>query len=94
MRDSVTRGESISSALEGDVPISPSIVQAVRTGEQSGRLGEAVTYIADVLDEENSEILNATTKLIEPLVLIIMGIIVGTVAISLFMPLFDMTAAV
>ncbi|MCB9851089.1 MAG: type II secretion system F family protein [Phycisphaerales bacterium] len=93
MRDAVTRGESVSGSLKTGVAISPSIIQAIRTGEQSGRLGDAISYVADVLDEENSELLNATTKLIEPLVLIVMGVIVGFVAVSLFMPLFDMTAA-
>jgi type II secretory pathway component PulF len=94
LHDAVTRGESISGALDSGKLIGPSIVQAVRTGEQSGRLGEAVTFAADVLDEENTELLSTATKLIEPMVLIIMGVIVGTVAISLFMPLFDMTSAV
>lgn len=94
MCDSVTRGDSISAALDAHNLISPTIIQAVRTGEQSGRLGEAISYTADVLDEENTELLAVVTKLIEPLVLIVMGIIVGAVAIALFMPLFDMTSAV
>ena len=91
--DSITRGESVSGPLEQCGLINPSIVQAVRTGEQSGKLGDSISYVADVLDEENTELLAAVTKLIEPLVLIVMGVIVGAVAISLFMPLFDMTAA-
>lgn len=94
LNEAVTRGDSISGALESGNLINRSIVQAVRTGEQSGRLGEAVSFAADVLDEENSELLATATKLIEPLVLIIMGAIVGTVAVSLFMPLFDMTSAI
>jgi len=94
MCDSVTRGDSISAALDAHDLISTTIIQAVRTGEQSGRLGEAISYTADVLDEENTELLAVVTKLIEPLVLIVMGVIVGAVAIALFMPLFDMTSAV
>ena len=94
LEDSVTRGETISGPLETSSLVSPSVIQVVRTGEESGRLGESIAYVADVLDEENTELLNAVTKLIEPLILIIMGVIVGAVAISLFMPLFDMTAAV
>jgi len=94
LQDSVTSGESVSGPVEQCGLVSPSIVQAIRTGEQSGRLGESITYVADVLDEENAELLTAVTKLIEPLVLIVMGLIVGAVAISLFMPLFDMTSAV
>jgi type II secretory pathway component PulF len=94
LEDSVTRGESISGALEGSKLVSPSVVQAIRTGEQSGRLGESISFVADVLDEENTELLGTATKLIEPLILIIMGAVVGAVAISLFMPLFDMTSAI
>jgi type II secretory pathway component PulF len=46
-----------------------------------------------VLDETTAEVLGAVLKLVEPMILIVMGLIVGTVAVSLFMPLFDMTAA-
>ncbi len=94
LEDSVTRGESISGALEGSNLVSASVVQAIRTGEQSGRLGESISFVADILDEENTELLGTATKLIEPLILIVMGAVVGAVAISLFMPLFDMTSAV
>ncbi len=93
MDASVTRGESISAAMETSGLVNPSMTQAVRTGEQSGRLGESITYVADVLDEENAELLAVVTKLIEPVILIGMGSVVGIVAVSLFMPLFDMTAA-
>ena len=92
--DSVTRGESVSAAMERTSLINPSIIQAIRTGEQSGRLGESISYVADILDEENTELLSTITKLIEPLVLIVLGAVVGTVSVSLFMPLFDMTAAI
>lgn len=90
----VTSGNSISSALETSGLFEASICQAVRTGEESGRLGESISYVADVLDEENAELINMVTKLVEPVILIGMGVIVGLVAISLFMPLFDVTAAV
>ncbi len=70
------------------------ICQAIRTGEESGNLGGAMSYAADVLDEDNTELLNTVTKLLEPVILIVMGVIVGGVAISLFLPLFDMTSLV
>jgi type II secretory pathway component PulF len=50
--------------------------------------------VADVLDEENTELVGVATKLVEPLILIGMGVVVGIVAVSLFMPLFDVTGAV
>ncbi len=89
----VTSGGSISRALESSGMIEPYICQAVYTGEESGQLGSAMTYVADILDEDNTELLGTVTKLLEPTILIAMGLVVGFVAISLFMPMFDMTSA-
>lgn len=89
----ITSGGQPSTAFEESGLVQPYICQAVRTGEDTGSLGEALTYCADVLDETNTELVNTMTRLLEPAILIVMGFIVGGVAISLFMPLFDMTAA-
>ena len=94
VESAVTSGGSISSAMEDSGLIDASICQAVRTGEESGNLGGSISYVADVLDEENGELVGVLTKLIEPLILIGMGVVVGVVAISLFMPLFDITSAI
>ena len=51
-------------------------------------------FCADMLDESNEEFITMVTKMLEPLILIIMGFVVGGVAISLFVPLFDMTSAI
>lgn len=92
MEAAVTSGSSISDALEKSGLIAPAICQAVRTGEESGNLGGAMTYAADVLDEDNTELVNTLTKLLEPGIIIIMGVVVGGVAISLFLPMFDITS--
>ena len=94
VENAVTSGGSISSAMERTGLVDASICQAVRTGEESGSLGGAISYVADVLDEENGELVGVVTKLIEPVILIGMGVVVGIVAISLFTPLFDVTSAV
>lgn len=94
MYTEVQSGGSISRAMDSSSLIAPTICHAVRTGEESGQLGGAMSYVADVLDEDNEELLNVATKLLEPLILIVMGIVVGAVAISLFLPLFDMTSAI
>ncbi len=94
MVDAVTSGRTMSSAMDSSRLVSPSVCQAVATGEASGNLGGAVSFVADVLDNENEEIINALTKLVEPIILILMGAVIGTVAVSLFLPLFDITAAV
>ncbi len=90
----ITSGNSLSDALEDSGLIDPAICQAVRTGEDSGNLGGAISYVADVLDEDNTELVNTVTRLLEPVIIIIMGAVVGVVAVSLFMPLFDITSMV
>lgn len=92
MEVAVTSGASISDSLEKSGLIAPAICQAVRTGEESGNLGGAMSYAADVLDEDNTELVNTLTKLLEPGIIIIMGVVVGGVAISLFLPMFDITS--
>ncbi|MCP4249589.1 MAG: type II secretion system F family protein [bacterium] len=92
--DAVTSGSQFSDALEACGLIDAAICQAVRTGESSGNLGGAMSYAADVLEEDNVELVQSATRLLEPIILIAMGLVVGTVAVSLFMPLFDITSMV
>ena len=94
IEQAVTSGGSFSDALEHSKLVDPAICQAVRTGEDSGNLGGALTYAADVLDEDNEELVSMATKLVEPLILIGMGLLVGVMAVSLFLPLFEMTSLV
>lgn len=89
----VTAGGVLGSTFEESGLVEPFICQAIRTGEESGNLGSAIVYCADILDEINAELTGVIMKLIEPAILIGMGLVVGAVAISLFMPLFDLTSA-
>jgi type IV pilus assembly protein PilC len=90
--ESVTRGEPISSAFSSDGLMIPSACEAVRNGEQSGRLAEVLSQVSDYLDEDNETIIKSISSLIEPVIMIGLGILVGFVAISMFLPLFDLTA--
>ncbi len=93
LEEVVTAGGSLAPAFEGSGIVQPYICQAIHTGEDSGNLGGALTYAADLLDETNTELIRTTLKLLEPAILIGLGLVVGVVAISLFLPLFDLTAA-
>jgi len=94
LESAVTSGGQLSQAFEASGLVEPAICQAVHTGEDSGALGDALNYCADVLDENNTELISMLTRLIEPVILITMGLVVGAVAISLFLPLFDLTSAI
>lgn len=89
---SVTDGEPVSAPFGRSQLISPAFAEAMRSGEQSGRLGPVLSALATHLEEDNEVKLRAVCKIIEPSILSLLGVMVGIVAISLFLPLFDLTA--
>ena len=92
--EAVSRGRPISSAFRDTDLISPSVYEATRSGEASGQVSPLLLDLADFLDEENEASLRGLISLLEPAILIAMGLVVGLVALSIFTPLFDATGAV
>jgi len=91
--EAVTRGEPVSSAFADIKLINPSVCEAIRNGERSGQVGKLLLNISEYLDEENEVVVRSLTSILEPIILIVLGILVGIVAISMFLPLFDLTSA-
>jgi type II secretory pathway component PulF len=92
MTETVEQGDRLGDAVSRSAMVPPSIAQAVVIGEESGHLDQAMLFVADVQDEDNAQMIDALTKLIEPIILIGMGFVVGAIALSLFIPLFDLAA--
>jgi type II secretory pathway component PulF len=90
--DRVIRGENISSAFGSSRLIPQSVTEAIRSGEKTGQLAAVLTNIADYLDEDNEVVIRSITSIVEPLILLALGLVVGFVAISMFLPLFDLTS--
>ena len=90
--DAVMRGEPISAAFAQSDLINPSVCQVIRSGEQSGQLGTLLLNISDLMDEENEVVVRSIASILEPIILIGLGVLVGFVTMSMFMPLFDLTA--
>lgn len=89
----VSEGDSVGNVLMRSPLVPRTMASAIATGEQSGQLAAALLFLADYLDNENDQLLAALTRLLEPAILVFMGVAVGIVAVSLFLPLFDLTAA-
>jgi type II secretory pathway component PulF len=89
----VTRGEPMSLVMRDSPLINASVYEAVQTGERTGQIAPILLSIAEFMDEDNEVVLKSLTSLLEPVILIVLGAIVGFVAISMFMPLFDLTSA-
>jgi len=90
--DHVAKGEPMSQAFADMTLISPSVCEAIRSGEESGEMDRLLTSVSAFLDEDNEVIVRSLTTIMEPVILIIMGLLVGLIAICMFMPLFDLTA--
>ena len=91
--EAVTRGGTVSGAFGEGGLVDPSLVEAIRSGEQSGQIGTLLLNVAEFLDEDNEVFVKTLTSVIEPLILIGLGLVVGFIAISMFLPLFDLTSA-
>jgi len=90
--NAVEKGDSLSGAFFASRLVEPSLCEALRNAERSGTIGSVLTSVADYLDQENDIVIRSLTGIIEPIILIVLGALVGLVAVSMFMPLFDLTA--
>lgn len=90
----IERGESISQALSKH-PIFPNmIVRMVTAGEQTGKIDNMLERIADFLDEEIETTLSGITSLIEPILIVFLGVVIGGMVICMFLPIFKMSEIV
>lgn len=86
----IERGESISNAL-GKHPVFPTmIIRMITAGEQTGKIDNMLERIADFLDEEIETTLSGLTALIEPILIVFLGVVVGGMVICMFLPIFKM----
>jgi type IV pilus assembly protein PilC len=87
----IERGESIANAL-GKHPVFPAmIVRMITAGEQTGKIDSMLERIADFLDDEIETILSGLTALIEPILIVFLGVVVGGIVICMFLPIFKMS---
>lgn len=86
----IERGESIAAALSKH-PIFPTmIIRMVTAGEQTGKIDNMLERISDFLDEEIETTLSGLTALIEPILIVFLGVVVGGMVICMFLPIFKM----
>src|SRR3954447_16192588 len=90
----IERGESISVAL-GKHPVFPSmVVRMITAGEQTGKIDNMLERISDFLDEEIETVLAGLTALIEPILIVFLGVVIGGMVICMFLPIFKLSEVV
>jgi type IV pilus assembly protein PilC len=90
MRYFAEKGEMLTRSIKHSQVFPPMVTQMITVGEETAQLDKMLTKIADYYDDEIEATLTTLTTVLEPLIIIILGIILGTILIALYMPLFDL----
>lgn len=88
MRMSVERGKNLAQSIIRIDYFPEMLGQMIKVGEQTGRLDSMLEKVSDILEEEVSTLVNTMTKLIEPLVIVILGGIVSFILVGMYLPIF------
>jgi type IV pilus assembly protein PilC len=91
---SVKAGKKISAPLARDTLLPKNVVQMISAGEESGKLGEVLADISDYYSKELRNTIKAVTAMIEPLMIVMMGCLVGFIAMSIILPIFKLSQLV
>ena len=91
--ESVRQGKKISYSLEDSGLMPGNVVQMIRSGEESGTLSEVLSDVAEFYGRELKTIIKITTSMIEPLMIVVMGVLVGFIASSIILPIFKMSSS-
>ena len=93
-RASIAGGETIAAPLEKSKVFPPMVISMIAVGEQTGGLDEMLTKIADFYDEEVDVAVGALLALMEPIMIVVLGVVVGGMVVAMYLPIFDMMNAI
>jgi len=94
IRESVSTGRSLSASM-ADTGLFPAmVIQMTTTGEESGAIEDMLNKVADFYEREVREAVDNMSKLIEPLLMVVLGGIVGTLVIGMYLPIFKMASVI
>ena len=85
-------GQTLAKSLEQVPYISPFVIHMVSVGEESGQLGAAVRETASFYEQETEQFIKVTTSLVEPVMILAIGLVVGFIVIAMLLPIFDISA--
>jgi type IV pilus assembly protein PilC len=93
-RASIREGETISAPLRQSNVFPPMVVQMISVGEETGALDDMLTRIADFYDDEVDTAVDSLTSLIEPIMIVFMGTVVGGMVVAMYLPMFKLVNVV
>ena len=93
-RSSIAGGDTISGPLKQSGAFPPMVVQMINVGEQTGGLDEMLSKIADFYDDEVDNAVGALLSVMEPIMIVVLGVVVGGMIVAMYLPIFDMVGTV
>jgi type IV pilus assembly protein PilC len=87
IHDSVKEGESVVGPMESSAIFPPMVTSMVQVGEETGQLPDMLVKVADVYENEVDNVVTGLTSILEPIMIVLLAVIVGTIVIALFLPL-------
>ena len=87
IHDNVKEGESMVTPMETSGIFPPMVVSMVQVGEETGQLPDMLTKVADVFEEEVDNAVAGLTSMLEPVMIVMLALVVGTIVVALFLPL-------
>jgi type IV pilus assembly protein PilC len=93
-RESISQGNTISEPLKASGVFPPMVTQMISVGEQTGALDEMLEKIANFYDDEVDTAVDALTSVIEPAMIVVMGVIVGGMLVAMYLPMFKLISVV
>jgi len=94
MRDSVSIGQQLNFAMRQTGLFNDMVIQMVAIGEEAGSLGDMLAKVADFYEEELDATISALTTLIEPLMMVILAVLVGSLIVAMYLPIFKLGMAI
>jgi type IV pilus assembly protein PilC len=91
---SVKQGKKISQPLAKSPLLPKAVVQMIGAGEESGKLGEVLDEVSEFYSRELKAVIKSVTAMIEPLMIVAMGSVVGFIAMSIILPIFKLSQLV
>jgi type IV pilus assembly protein PilC len=92
--EEVRQGKKIAGSLSNYGLMPGNVVQMIQSGEESGTLGEVLRDISDFYARELKTVIKTVTSMIEPIMIVLMGVLVGFIAMSIILPIFKMSSVV
>jgi type IV pilus assembly protein PilC len=90
MRDEVATGQRLQRAMENTELFPNMVNQMIAVGEESGSLDDMSAKVADFYEEEVDNAVDSMSSLLEPLIMAILGVLVGGLVIAMYLPIFQM----